>query len=85
MSQYPKDVLGNKVLEDMYSFTLKARSKMERLLEDNAKLESELRDLKADYEAKKVEIETIKTDVTKTKQDIEKSKDDIKELKPKGS
>ena len=74
---YPKDILGNKVMEDIYTLAVKARSKMEVILERNLVLEAELSTLKQDYEAKKLEIDAIKIDVTKAKTDIQ-------ELKPKG-
>ena len=69
MSLYPKEILGNKALEEMYSLTVKAQKKIERLQLEKAQLEDRLETLKLAHEA--------------TVADIEKAKRDIEDLKPK--
>lgn len=67
MSQYPKEILGNKIMEDIYSFSIKARNKVDRLVEKIQVLETENALLKSENELIKSKLDKHETDIVDLK------------------
>lgn len=58
--QYPKEIIGNKFMEGLYSSVMKSKKRTESLIEENNKLKEELVQIKATVEKHKLDIDDLK-------------------------
>ena len=84
MAKYPKEVIeAGKAAKYLFDVAQGTELEARVLKQENERLNQELVDLKADYEAKIAELNKAKEDILSIKQDVDKAKEDIIGLKKK--